>query len=167
MSRVLLQARHEGVWGSGCIDPCSLDLGISWRWVVSSTSSPFTSGERDPGTDWTGGWVNPRAGLDDMEKWKFLPPACSVVPYPLGYQTAVGTYSSVLLIWHMSCLFTHHLQISIGPVCINRIWIAKFLWFTFQYSFYRTTKGKVGKKIQGRLGFIPSWLLWARRRKEK
>jgi hypothetical protein len=23
--------RHEGVWGSGCIDPCFLDLGTSWR----------------------------------------------------------------------------------------------------------------------------------------
>jgi hypothetical protein len=22
---------HEGVWGSGCIDPCFLDLGTSWR----------------------------------------------------------------------------------------------------------------------------------------
>jgi hypothetical protein len=30
--------RHEGVWGSGCIDPCFLDLGTSWRWVVSFTS---------------------------------------------------------------------------------------------------------------------------------
>jgi hypothetical protein len=28
---------HEGVWGSGCIDPRFLDLGISWRWVVSFT----------------------------------------------------------------------------------------------------------------------------------
>jgi hypothetical protein len=23
--------RHEGVWGSGCIDPHFLDLGTSWR----------------------------------------------------------------------------------------------------------------------------------------
>jgi hypothetical protein len=23
--------RHEGVWGSGCIDPHFLDLGSSWR----------------------------------------------------------------------------------------------------------------------------------------
>jgi hypothetical protein len=29
--------RHEGGWGSGCIDPHFLDLGISWRWVVSFT----------------------------------------------------------------------------------------------------------------------------------
>jgi hypothetical protein len=29
-------------------------------------------GERGPGTHWTGGWVDPRASLDDVEKRKFL-----------------------------------------------------------------------------------------------
>jgi hypothetical protein len=27
--------RHEDVRWTGCIDPCFLDLGIGWRWVVS------------------------------------------------------------------------------------------------------------------------------------
>jgi hypothetical protein len=27
-----------------------------------------------PGSHWIGGWVDPRAGLADMEKWKFLTP---------------------------------------------------------------------------------------------
>jgi hypothetical protein len=31
---------HEGVWVSGCINPYFLDLGISWRWVVSFTRLP-------------------------------------------------------------------------------------------------------------------------------
>jgi hypothetical protein len=33
-----------------------------------SASRPgrFTTVERAPGTHWIGGWVNPRAGLDDM-----------------------------------------------------------------------------------------------------
>jgi hypothetical protein len=31
-------------------------------------------GERDPGAHWIGGCVGPRAGPDDMEKGKFLPP---------------------------------------------------------------------------------------------
>jgi hypothetical protein len=41
-----------------------------------STSRPgrFTPGERAPGTHWTGGWVDLRAGLDDLEKRKFLTP---------------------------------------------------------------------------------------------
>jgi hypothetical protein len=29
-------------------------------------------GERAPGTRWIGGWVNPRAGVDDVQKRKFL-----------------------------------------------------------------------------------------------
>jgi hypothetical protein len=34
--------------------------------------SRFIPGERDPCTHWLGGWVGPRAGLDDVEKRKFL-----------------------------------------------------------------------------------------------
>jgi hypothetical protein len=39
-----------------------------------SASRPgrFTSGESAPGTDWIGGWADPRAGPNDMEKRKFL-----------------------------------------------------------------------------------------------
>jgi hypothetical protein len=33
--------RLEDVWGSGCIDPHFLDLGTSWRWVVSFTPLPL------------------------------------------------------------------------------------------------------------------------------
>jgi hypothetical protein len=40
-----------------------------------SASRPcrFTPREKAPGTHWIGGWVDPRAGLDNMEKRKFLP----------------------------------------------------------------------------------------------
>jgi hypothetical protein len=36
-----------------------------------SASRPgrFTPGKRDHGTHWTGGWVDPRAGLDDVESY--------------------------------------------------------------------------------------------------
>jgi hypothetical protein len=39
-----------------------------------STSRPscFTHRERAHTTYWTGGWVDPRAGLDNVEKRKFL-----------------------------------------------------------------------------------------------
>jgi hypothetical protein len=54
-------------------------------------------GEKAPGTHWIEGWVDPRAGLDDMEKRKFLllqglelrrcsRPARSQSLYPLDYQ---------------------------------------------------------------------------------
>jgi hypothetical protein len=34
--------------------------------------SASLSGRFAPGTHWTGGWVDPRAGLDDLEMRKFL-----------------------------------------------------------------------------------------------
>jgi hypothetical protein len=39
-----------------------------------SASRPcrFIPGKRAPGTHWVGGWVGPRAALDDVEKGKFL-----------------------------------------------------------------------------------------------
>jgi hypothetical protein len=33
--------RHEGALGSGCLDPLFLDLGTSWRWVVSFPALPL------------------------------------------------------------------------------------------------------------------------------
>jgi hypothetical protein len=50
-----------------------------------SASRPgrFTPGERAPGTHWIGEWVDPIAGLDDVEKRKFLTPPGLEFP-PLG-----------------------------------------------------------------------------------
>jgi hypothetical protein len=53
----------------------SAGLGPRIDWAGEwSTSGPgrFTHGERAPGTHWIGGWVDLRAGLDDLEKRKFL-----------------------------------------------------------------------------------------------
>jgi hypothetical protein len=44
---------------------------IGGEWSASRLGH-FTPGERAPDTHWIGGWVDPRAGLDDMEKRKFL-----------------------------------------------------------------------------------------------
>jgi hypothetical protein len=51
---------------SGCIDLHFLDLGTSLEW---SASRPDRFA---PGTHWIGGWVGPRAGLNDVEKGKLL-----------------------------------------------------------------------------------------------
>jgi hypothetical protein len=61
---------HEGVWGSGCIDPHFLDLS------TRSASHPcsFIPREKSSSTHSIGGWVDPRVGLDDVETLKFLPP---------------------------------------------------------------------------------------------
>jgi hypothetical protein len=56
----------------------------------------FTLGEITPVTHWIGGWLDPRAGLDDLEKRKSLSlpgpqlrplgrPACSQSLYRLSY----------------------------------------------------------------------------------
>jgi hypothetical protein len=44
---------------------------VGGEWSASRPGR-FTPEERAPGTQWIGGWVGPRAGLDDMEKRKFL-----------------------------------------------------------------------------------------------
>jgi hypothetical protein len=45
-----------------------------FSWLEWSASHPgrFTAGEKDPGVYWIGVWVDPRAGLDDVEKRKFV-----------------------------------------------------------------------------------------------
>jgi hypothetical protein len=40
--------------------------------LSASRTGRFILGEGAPGAPWTGGWVGPRADLDDMEKLKFL-----------------------------------------------------------------------------------------------
>jgi hypothetical protein len=81
--------------------PRFLDLSATWRWVVSFTPLQLYPWGRSLITHWTGGWVNPRAGLNNMEKWKFLTllglelrplcrQACSQLLYQLCYR---GSYS--------------------------------------------------------------------------
>jgi hypothetical protein len=41
---------------------------VGGEWPASRPGR-FSPGERGPGTH----WVDPRAGLEDMQKWKFLP----------------------------------------------------------------------------------------------
>jgi hypothetical protein len=53
------------------MNPHFLDLGTSWGCVVSFTPLPLYPRESCPGSHWIG-WVNLRAGLDDVEKRKFL-----------------------------------------------------------------------------------------------
>jgi hypothetical protein len=40
--------RHEGAWGSGCIDPHFLDLETGWRWAVSFTPRPLCHRGKSP-----------------------------------------------------------------------------------------------------------------------
>jgi hypothetical protein len=72
-------------YGSGCIDPHFLHL---------DTSCPgrFTPGERAPDTHLIGGWVDLRAGLDNLEKRKFLTlPGLEL--RPLGHASRYTKYA--------------------------------------------------------------------------
>jgi hypothetical protein len=90
--------RCEGVSGSGCIDPYFFDLSIRWRWVVSFTPRSLYPRGKNPDTYCIGGWAGPRAGLNDMEKWKFLTlPGLEL--RPLGRPA-----SSQSLYWHRLCI---------------------------------------------------------------
>jgi hypothetical protein len=79
--------------GKWMYDPRILDLGISWKQVVSFTPRPLYPRRRShPGAHWIGGWMDPRTGLDTVDKRKILPlrglelrplgrPACSQLLY--------------------------------------------------------------------------------------
>jgi hypothetical protein len=67
---------------------------VGGEWSASSFG-PFAAG-----TLWIRGWVDPRAGLDEVEKWQFWTltelvlrslgrPACSQSLYRLGYRLQV------------------------------------------------------------------------------
>jgi hypothetical protein len=65
----------EGTWESGDIDPLILNLGIRAGEQSASYPDHFTSRGISPGTQCSGGWVGPRAGLGILEKrtnsWPF------------------------------------------------------------------------------------------------
>jgi hypothetical protein len=58
--------------GSGCIDPRFLYFCASWVELSVAVPNHFTPLERDRGTLWIGGCVDPKAGVDDIETRKFL-----------------------------------------------------------------------------------------------
>jgi hypothetical protein len=76
-----------------------LTLALAGGEQSASRPGRFTPGERAPCTHWTGGWVDPKAGLDDLKKRKFLTllglelqplshPACSKSLYRLHYPSS-------------------------------------------------------------------------------
>jgi hypothetical protein len=64
--------RHEGVWGSGCIDPHFLDLGTSWRRMVSFTPRPLYPRGKSPRYPLDRRLGGPQSRSGDVEKRKFL-----------------------------------------------------------------------------------------------
>jgi hypothetical protein len=93
-----------------------LDLGTSWGWVTSFTPRPLYPWERAPGNHYIGGWVYPRAALDDIEKSKFLTlpglklqhlgcPAHSQLLYQLHYPGS-NLHKEIFKCYHESIFFS-------------------------------------------------------------
>jgi hypothetical protein len=90
-------------------------VGGDWS---ASLPSRCTLGERARGTHWIGGWMGPRASLEDMEERKFLTlPGLELRPlaHPARSQSL-----SRLRCWYISYLFkvsvlTHHCLTELSP----------------------------------------------------
>jgi hypothetical protein len=92
--------------------------------VVSFTPLPLYSGERAPPTNWIGGWVGPRAGLDDVEKTKFLTlPELELRPLgrPARSQSLSSTRVSNIL------LTTAHCKLRYSDFRYSRVLLLKCL----------------------------------------
>jgi hypothetical protein len=76
------------VWGSGCIDPHFLDLGTSWRWVVSFT--PLPRYPRYPFDTRLGG---PQSRSGRYGKVKILYPTGTRTPAPPVVQSVASRYT--------------------------------------------------------------------------
>jgi hypothetical protein len=65
--------------------------------------------KRAPGTHFIGGWVDPRAGLDDMEKWKFFTLSGLELPLPLEVQPVASRYTDWAIPAPILSMFCHFL----------------------------------------------------------
>jgi hypothetical protein len=85
---------HEGVWGSGCIDPHFLDLGTSWRWVFSFTARPLYHRRKSSSYPLDRRLGGPQGQSGRQREVKILAPTGSQTPTPWSsspYPVAVPT----------------------------------------------------------------------------
>jgi hypothetical protein len=67
--RTVSSARHEGmVWDSWSVASLILDLGTTWKWLVSFTLLPLYTGRNGSSYPSGIGWVDTSAGLDVSEQ---------------------------------------------------------------------------------------------------
>jgi hypothetical protein len=78
---------------------CLTSALIVGEWSASRLGR-FTPGERAPGTHWTGGWVGPRAGLNDVRNRKLLTLPEMYYILLLFFQSNTTIYQSTR--WHFA-----------------------------------------------------------------
>jgi hypothetical protein len=91
---------HEGVWGSGYIDPRFLGLGTSWRWVVSFTPLPLYLRGKSPRYPLDRRLGGPQSRYGRRGEEKILDPTGTRTPNPRSsspWPVAIPTTPSRLL----------------------------------------------------------------------
>jgi hypothetical protein len=83
-------------WGREGIEPRTY-LGTRTRWVVSFRPRPLYPLGNSPGTNWIGGWVGPRAGLDEVVNTKIPRPCRESNPRTPIVHPVVSRYIDCLL----------------------------------------------------------------------
>jgi hypothetical protein len=103
--------RHEGVWGSGCIDPHILDVGTSWRWVVSFIPRqiyPWRNSPRYP-LDRRQGGPHKRSGRRGEQKISSLSratPALKSIPTIWKIFVFLSDFINGPELWHIVIFLT-------------------------------------------------------------
>jgi hypothetical protein len=98
--------RHEGILGSGCIDPHFLDLGTGGEWSASLPGR-FTPWERAPGTRWIGDWWAPELVWTTWRRensWPYrnLNSEPSVVQSVASRYTFYAIPATLLMSWYIA-----------------------------------------------------------------
>jgi hypothetical protein len=101
-----------------------LDLGASWRCVVSFMVTHFILGERSSSTDWVGGWVVLIVDLDDMEfhfifcvglvSWMVIFTFCC--QFPIFSEVAV---QGLVFVAHPLYIHSHFLMLTQPGECLT------------------------------------------------
>jgi hypothetical protein len=141
-------------YGDWCHSSNILGLGTRWRSLVSFTPRPLSPSEIAAGTHWTGGWVGPRTGLDNVEKRKIEPGQSSPSLYRLSN-------SNSYLITTSQCLFTFF-SVKRALLQINAI--------KRRHSFHAPAVLLLRKELLVPVGYEaglapePAWKLWRRKK---
>jgi hypothetical protein len=94
---------HEGVWGSGCIDPYFLDLGISWR-VVSFMPRPLYPRGKSPRYPLDRRLAEPQSRSGRRGEEKILDPTPDSNSDPLVVQPVTSRYTDCAILAHENIL---------------------------------------------------------------
>jgi hypothetical protein len=122
---------------------------MRWKWVVSFTPLLLFPRGKSLGTQRIGDWVDPRAGLDDMEKWKFLTllglklrplghPVCGQSLYRLHYCTSKISYKCE----YMNISIQLYFLIQCNTICCSYYsWMQPCVMWCYKLDLKLHTKG--------------------------